>query len=107
MADPRARASDPAREEGNHKLFPSSDACNKRKGDLVISRRGGWGLALLLALLVMGSATARAGAKKGAVIGETEERDIGAKMAAQIRAEKRIVTDKTIVEYVKPTGQNI
>ncbi|HXL15507.1 MAG TPA: M48 family metallopeptidase [Methylomirabilota bacterium] len=74
----------------------------------MISRRGGWGLALLLALLVMGSATARAGGKKGAVvIGETEERDIGAKMAAQIRAKKRFVADKTIVDYVNRTGQNI
>jgi len=62
----------------------------------------------LLALLIMGNATAGAGGKKGAtLIGETEERDIGAKMAAQIRAEKRMVADKTIVDYVSRTGQNI
>jgi predicted Zn-dependent protease len=74
----------------------------------VIRRRGGWGLALLLVLLVVGSATARAGGKKSdIVIGDTEERDIGAKLAARIRAEKRIVPDKAIVDYVSRTGQNI
>jgi len=74
----------------------------------VITRRMGWALAILLGLLVAGSASAKLGQKKSSiVIGETEERDIGAKMAAQIRAERRILADKTITDYVSRTGQNI
>jgi predicted Zn-dependent protease len=62
----------------------------------------------LLGLLLAGSASARLGGKKSAIlIGDTEEREIGAKMAAQIRAEKRIVADKVIADYVSRTGQNI
>ncbi len=73
-----------------------------------MTRRGWWGLAVLLGLLIAGSAGARLGEKKGAIqIGETEERDIGAKIAARIRAEKRIVADKVLSNYVSRTGQNI
>jgi predicted Zn-dependent protease len=74
----------------------------------VITRGWGWAPALLLGLLVAGSASARLGQKKSSiVIGETEVRDIGAKMAAQIRAEKRIVADKAVADYVSRTGQNL
>jgi len=78
------------------------------EGGIVITRRGWWGSALLMVFLFVGSATAIAGGKKSdVVIGDTEERDIGAKLAARIRAEKRIVADKAIVDYVSRTGQNI
>ncbi len=69
--------------------------------------RRGWGLALLVGLLVAGSAAAGHGGKKAILIGETEERDIGAKMAAWIRAEKHILADRTITDYVNRTGQHI
>jgi len=56
----------------------------------------------------MGCATTGPGGKKSVIlIGETEERDIGAKMAAQIRAEKRIFPDRTVGDYVNRTGQHI
>jgi predicted Zn-dependent protease len=65
-------------------------------------------LAILLGLLAAGSASARLGQRKSSiVIGETEEREIGAKMAAQIRAEKQVVADKTLADYVSRTGQDI
>jgi predicted Zn-dependent protease len=74
----------------------------------VITGRWGSALALLLGLLVAGSASAKLGQKKSSiVIGATEEREIGAKMAAQMRGEKQVVLDKTIVDYVNRTGQNI
>jgi len=56
----------------------------------------------------MGCATTGPGGKKSVIlIGEAEERDIGAKMAAQIRAEKRIFPDRTVGDYVNRTGQHI
>jgi len=74
----------------------------------VITRRMGWASAVALGLLLVGSASAGHGLKKSdIVIGDAEERDIGAKMAAQIRAEKRILADRAITDYVSRTGQNI
>ncbi|HMI32234.1 MAG TPA: M48 family metallopeptidase, partial [Candidatus Limnocylindrales bacterium] len=35
------------------------------------------------------------------------ERDIGAKMAAQIRADKKIYSNRVVTDYVNRTGQNI
>jgi predicted Zn-dependent protease len=68
----------------------------------------GWATAVVLGLIVAGGSAAGHGLKKSdIVIGDAEERDIGAKMAAQIRAEKRIVADKTLTDYVGRTGQNI
>jgi predicted Zn-dependent protease len=62
----------------------------------------------LLGLLVAGSASAKLGQRKSSiVIGETEEREIGAKMAAQIRAGKQTVADKALADYVSRTGQNV
>ncbi len=69
--------------------------------------RRGWGLALALGLLVAGSAAAGHGGKKAIVIGEAEERDIGAKMAARIRAGEQILADRTVTDYVNRTGQHI
>ncbi len=67
-----------------------------------------WSSVLLLSLLLVGCATTGPGGKKSVIlIGETEERDIGAKMAAQIRAEKRIYSDRTVGDYVNRTGQHI
>ena len=74
----------------------------------MITRRMGWASAVVLGLLVVGSASAGHGLKKSdIVIGDAEERDIGAKMAAQVRAEKRILADRAITDYVSRTGQNI
>ncbi len=67
-----------------------------------------WGAALVLGLILAGCATTGPGGKKSVVlIGETEERDIGAKMAAQVRAEKKIYSDPTVNDYVNRTGQRI
>ena len=78
------------------------------KGDLVIARRMGWAPAILIGLLVAGGVAAGGGLKKSdIVIGDAEERELGAKMAAQIRAEKRILADRVITDYVNRTGQNI
>lgn len=68
----------------------------------------GWAPAVLAGLLLAGGVAAGHGLKKSdIVIGDAEERDIGAKMAAQIRAEKRILADRTITDYVSRVGQNI
>jgi len=67
-----------------------------------------WSSVLLLSLLLVGCATTGPGGKKSVIlIGESEERDIGAKMAAQIRTEKRIFSDRTVTDYVNRTGQHI
>ncbi len=79
----------------------------KRKGEFV-SRWRGWSFALALSLLVPGCATTGPGGKKSVIlIGESEERAIGAKMAAQIRAEKKIFSDRVVSDYVNRTGQRI
>ena len=66
------------------------------------------GAVLVVGLVALGCATTGPGGKKSVIlIGETEERDIGAKMDAQIRTEKRIYTDRTVTDYVNRTGQNI
>jgi predicted Zn-dependent protease len=63
---------------------------------------------LVLGLVLLGCATTGPEGKKSVIlIGESEERDIGAKMAAQVRAEKRIYTDRVVTDYVNRTGQNI
>src|SRR2546425_7816322 len=86
----------------------ASDACNKRKGDLVNSWKRVFGVLLVLGLVLPSCATTGPGGKKSVVlIGETEERDIGAKMAAQVRAEKRIYSDPAVNDYVNRTGQHI
>jgi predicted Zn-dependent protease len=66
------------------------------------------GASLVLGLVALGCATTGPGGKKSVIlIGETEERDIGAKMAAQIRAEKKIYSNRVVTDYVNRTGQNI
>jgi len=66
------------------------------------------GAAIALSLAVAGCATTGPGGKKSVIlIGETEERDIGAKMAAQIRAERKISSDRVLTDYVNRTGQHI
>src|SRR5437867_1738563 len=66
------------------------------------------GAAIALGLAMAGCATTGPGGKKSVIlIGETEERDIGAKMAAQIRTEKRILSDRIVTDYVNRTGQHI
>src|SRR5712664_4434364 len=66
------------------------------------------GVVLVVGLVFGGCSTTGPGGKKSVIlIGETEERDIGAKMAAQIRAEKRIFPDRTVGDYVNRTGQHI
>jgi len=78
------------------------------KGGTVTSIRIFCCAAIALGLAAGGCATTGPGGKKSVIlIGETEERDIGAKMAAQIRAENRILTDRTVTDYVNRTGQNI
>src|SRR5438093_8111367 len=63
---------------------------------------------LCLGLVFSGCATTGPGGKKSVVlIGEAEEREIGAKMAAQVRAEKRIYSDPAVNDYVNRTGQHI
>jgi predicted Zn-dependent protease len=63
---------------------------------------------LVLGLVLCGCATTGPEGKKSVIlIGESEERDIGAKMAAQIRAEKKIYADRVVTDYVNRTGQNI
>jgi predicted Zn-dependent protease len=63
---------------------------------------------LVLGPVALGCATTGPGGKKSVIlIGETEERDIGAKMAAQIRAEKKVYSDRVVMDYVNRTGQNI
>jgi len=78
------------------------------KGDVVIVRRTGmWGLALA-AILAAGCTTTGPGGKKSVIlIGAAEERDIGVKMDAQIRTEKKIFADRTVNDYVNRTGQKI
>lgn len=70
-------------------------------------RRGGWGALLVLGLLTAGTADAGHGGKKAITIGEAEEREIGAKMAARIRAEKQVLADRSVTDYVNRTGQHI
>src|SRR6266850_1838753 len=66
------------------------------------------GVVLLVGLVLGGCSTTGPGGKKSVIlIGETEERDIGAKMDAQIRAEKKIYTDPLVNDYVNRTGQHI
>src|SRR6267378_129722 len=108
MADSRARACDCPAPIQEHKLFVAADACNKRKGDLVNSWNRVFGALLVLGLALPGCATTGPGGKKSVIlIGESEERDIGAKMAAQVRAEKRIYADRVVTDYVNRTGQHI
>ena len=74
----------------------------------MISIRIVCGAAIALGLAMAGCATTGPGGKKSVIlIGETEERDIGAKMAAQVRAEKRILSDRVVTDYVNRTGQHI
>ena len=74
----------------------------------MISIRIVCGAAIALGLAMAGCATTGPGGKKSVIlIGETEERDIGAKMAAQIRTEKQIVSDRVVTDYVNRTGQHI
>ena len=66
------------------------------------------GTTLALAFVLFGCTTTGPGGKKSVIlIGETEERDIGAKMAAQVRAEKKVYTDALVTDYVNRTGQRI
>jgi len=66
------------------------------------------GVVLVLGLVLAGCSTTGPGGKKSVIlIGETEERGIGDKMNAQIRAEKRIYTDPMVNDYVNRTGQRI
>jgi predicted Zn-dependent protease len=69
------------------------------------SKRG-WGPVLALGLLLAGSAAAGHG-KKAILIGEAEEREIGARMAARIRSAKSVLADRSITDYVNRTGQHI
>src|SRR5678815_2360922 len=99
MAQARARVSGRAR-RATISLF-------KGKGEPVIWRRTGLGLVMLV-MLAAGCTTTGPGGKKSVIlIGEAEERDIGAKMAAQIRTEKRIFADRAVTDYVNRTGQKI
>ena len=67
-----------------------------------------FGTVLVLGLVFAGCATTGPGGKKSVIlIGETEERDIGAKMAAQIKAEKKVYADRVVTDYVNRTGQHI
>src|SRR5690349_16834048 len=78
------------------------------KGDLVITRRMGWAPAILMGFLLAGGVASGHGLKESdIVIGDAEERELGAKMAAQIRADKHILADRAITDYVNRTGQNI
>src|SRR5258706_14321020 len=63
---------------------------------------------MLAGLLAAGCATTGPGGKKCVIlIVEQEEKDIGAKMSAQIRTEKKVFADRTVTDYVSRTGQKI
>ena len=65
-------------------------------------------LALAAAGLLAGCATTGPGGKKSLIlIGESEERSLGAKMAAQLQAENSFVTDPAITDYVNRLGQRV
>ena len=73
-----------------------------------MSRRTGMWVVMLVGLFAAGCMTTGPGGKKSVIlIGETEERDIGAKMNAQIRTEKKIYTDRIVTDYVNRTGQKV
>jgi len=73
-----------------------------------MSRRTGMWVLMLVGLFAAGCTTTGPGGKKSVIlIGEAEERDIGAKMNAQIRTEKKIFADRTVTDYVNRTGQKI
>lgn len=67
------------------------------------------GTALATGLLLLGgcATTGPGGEKSVILISESDERMIGEKMAAQIRSEKKLITDRTIIDYVNRTGQHI
>lgn len=77
--------------------------------------RSGWTLPalramalLMVAALLAGCATTGPGGKKSLIlIGDAEERSLGAKMAAQVEAENTLVTDPVITDYVNRLGQRI
>jgi len=71
-------------------------------------RRTAVAVLVLAGLFVGGCATTGPGGKKSVIlIGDSEERDIGVKMDAQIRTEKKIYGDRTVTDYVNRTGQKI
>ena len=70
--------------------------------------RGAAILAAMTMVFLVGCATTGPGGKKSLIlIGDAEERDIGLKMSAQLKREKKFVTDRTINDYVNRTGQKI
>ncbi len=76
--------------------------------EAVIVRRTGMFIVILAGLFAAGCATTGPGGKKSVIlIGEQEEKDIGAKMSAQIRTEKKVFADRTVTDYVSRTGQKI
>ncbi len=65
-------------------------------------------LAFAAVTLIAGCATTGPGGKKSLIlIGDSEERSLGAKMAAQLQAENSFVTDPVIIDYVNRLGQRI
>lgn len=65
-------------------------------------------LALVGVGLLAGCAATGPGGKKSLIlIGDSEERSLGAKMATQVRAENKFVTDPVITDYVNRIGQRI
>src|SRR5438067_7683709 len=68
---------------------------------------GNWFLVLAGLIVAVCTTTGPGGKKSVILIGDSEERDIGAKMAAQINTEKRIYTDRAVTDYVSRTGQKI
>ena len=65
-------------------------------------------LALAAVVFPSGCATTGPGGKKSLIlIGDSEERSLGAKMAAQVQAENTFVTDPVIADYVNRLGQRI
>ncbi len=66
------------------------------------------GAVVALGLILTGCSTTGPGGKKSVIlIGESEERDIGSKMAVQVRAEKRFLSDPAVNDYVNRIGQHI
>jgi len=65
-------------------------------------------LGMSVVAAVLGCATTGPGGKKSLIlIGDGEERALGAKMAAQIQSENKLVSDRVVTQYVNRVGQRI
>lgn len=95
---------------GAYTLRHGYAGCEPPAGGLITLKR--WifeaALAFGAAVLVAGCASTGPGGKRSLIlIGDSEERSLGAKMAAQLQAENSFVTDPVITDYINRLGQRI